>query len=102
MTFLDVLKPRTANLGTLSKDGRMLAYMVSTPDWKEPDQAGANGRKRLEAHFDVGIVNPVPVPDHLREITVDSKKSRHLASGNDFSAGQLPRDETIKDERKTT
>src|SRR4051812_41268868 len=34
MTFLDVLKLRSVSQGTLSKDGRMFAYTVSTLDWK--------------------------------------------------------------------
>ena len=34
MTFLDVLRLRGVSQGTLSKDGRMFAYSVSTLDWK--------------------------------------------------------------------
>ena len=34
MTVLDTLKLRTVSQGTLSKDGRMFAYSLSTLDWK--------------------------------------------------------------------
>ena len=59
----------------------------STLYFSTPDQVDENERKRMDDHFDVRIVNPVPVPHHLWEFVIDGKLAHRLTSGEDFSVG---------------
>ncbi len=61
----------------------------STLYFTSPDRVDENERKRMEAHFDVRIVNPVPVPHHLWELPLNAKHARRMTSGDDFSVGQF-------------
>ena len=59
----------------------------STLYFTSPDRVDENERKRMEAHFDVRIVNPVLAPHHLWELPLVSKHARRMTSGEDFSVG---------------
>ena len=76
----------------LAKHATGMAAFAWSPDsstlyFTSPDQVDENERKRIEAHFDVRIVNPVLVPHHLWELQIASKQARRLTSGEDYSVG---------------
>lgn len=68
-----------------STDGKRIFFT-------SPDRVDENEAKRMAAHFDVRIVNPVLVPRHLWEISAaagSKEQARRLSSGDDFTVGNF-------------
>ena len=81
-------------ISPLAKHSTGVGAFAWSPDssnlyFTSPDLVDDNERKRMEAHFDVRIVNPVLVPWHLWEMGVGAKQARRLTSGDDFSVGEF-------------
>ena len=82
----------TAKTTGLAKHSTGVVAFAWSPDsstlyFTSPDQVDDNERKRMEANFDVRVVNPVLVPNHLWLLQIDAKQARRMTSGEDFSVG---------------